>query len=670
MVALLALAAPGLPVRAQDARTPTPAPTAAQEASGPADPVARLLAADASPDTRAQAAADLVRLPADNPGAAAGTALLTAPDTPADVSRAILGAIAREPQPAPRWLAPCTELARASDSPLAPDAIAALGSFRTREAAAVLVEIVADPRPSVLQDAAARALARLSARDDIPLDGWHDWLNRVLLLSDRQWEQQLLLNTTRKCQDLAASQRDTEKHLADAWRQIHLLTPPEQRSAILSQLLTSQIPSLRDLGFDLVNREIGESRPLGPGVAQAAITLLTSPDPLVRAAAATLLDRLAPPEAEMPVLTALERESDPRAADALLRAASRWPSAAMVKPVLRWLKVSPALRQRAVAGAWALLRANLLPDAADRQAVLDGVRAIDTASLSAPACRILATLGEEPDLARLRTLLTSPDAVTRVTGADALALRADQTDTLLAAATADAVLFESTARALRTHLHDARGYAALARLPAPSPQIRSRVLADYATLLPTEEIVRLARLAGDPAEAMHLLRPLTAPDRAIDPDEPDARTHAAQLAEGLVLLARTAIALNDPTEALNALTLVPDGADFPPAASTDAPADPPTDPPAPWPADQRTLDNLRVTCLLWLNRPDQAAAIGCDPGAYLDALEHAITEPHAGTIAERLRDRFPDLDAADLDRLNNLLGQLAKANPAEPAEGG
>jgi hypothetical protein len=656
-LAALVLALPGTPTaHAQPGdQTRPPAPT--QPDPGP---LARLLAAEATPETRALAASELVRLPPESPDLSPAAALLVAPETPVEAARAILAAIAADAIPPARWMAPCIELAT-GDSPLGPDAIAALGSFRTREAASVLVEIVNDTRPTTHRDGAARALCRLSARDDIPQTGWRDWLNQSLALSERQWEQQLLLDHVRKTQAMAAAARDTDRRLAEAWRQIHLLTPPEQRSDILAQLLTSPIAGLRDLGFDLVNREIGESRPIGAPVSHAAIALIASPDPTVRAAAAALLDRLAPPEAEPTVLSALERETDPRAAEALLRAASRWPSPALVKPVLRWLDASPSLRQRAAAGAWALLRADLLPEPADRLAVLQSVRAIETASLSAPAARILATLGADQDLARLRSLLTAPDPAIRTMAADALALRPDQTDTLLAAANADATLFEPTARALRAHLHDARGYAALSRLPAPTPQVRARTLADYATLLPTPEIVRLAHLASDPAEAVHLLRPLTAPDRAIDPDAPDARAQAAQLAEGLLLLARTAVALDSPTDALNAVTLVPDPADFAPPQAT----------PPPWPIDARSLNNLRATCLLWLNRPDQAAAVECDASAYLDAIEHAIDEPHAAIIADRLDARFDALDPDDRARLDGLLRRLAAApEPEDPPGGG
>lgn len=622
------------------AQTEQPAP--------PPGPIDRLVSPDATAEARAAAARAVLALPAGDPALPAALVLLEGP--PSEPARALLAALAAEPWPLPHWYAPCAALAR-SENPLTVEAVSALGSFRTREAAAVLVDIVADSRPALVEDAAARSLTRLTGRDDLGPDRWREWLAAALALSDRQWQQQLLLAHIQRVQSLQSSARDADRQLADAWRQIHLLTPQEQRSDLLVRLLQSPIGVLRDLGFDLINREIGESRQLAPTVAQAAIALLSSPEPTVRAQSALLLDRLATPEAEAAILAALERENDDRAADALLRAASRWPSAAMVRPVLRWFNAGPTLRLRAAATAWALLRDGYLTNPDDREVVLAGVRAIDAAALTAPACRILATLGGEADLARLHSLLASPEPAARAIAADALALRADQTDTLLAAATSDATLFEATARALRTHLHDARGYAALSRLPAPSPQVRARALAEYAALLPTPEIIRLAQLASDPAEAQHLLRPLTAAERSVDPaTQPEA---AAELAEGLLLLVQTSIALNSPADALNALSLVPPAVDAPNL------------PPAP------VVDDLRATLLLWLNRFDEAEAIDASPGAWIDALSHALAEPHAPLLADRLSARFNDLSPEDQARLDALRRQLAEADDASaPSEGG
>ncbi|QKK09236.1 MAG: hypothetical protein HND58_14430 [Planctomycetota bacterium] len=251
------------------------------------------------------------------------------------------------------------------------------------------------------------------------------------------------------------------------------------------------------------------------------------------------------------MLAALARETDPVAADALLLAVTRWASPAAVAPTLKWLKTPPATRLRAASTAWTLYRADAITEPADREAVLLAVREVPDDSVSAPVCRLLAALGEPADIERLRGLLASPTPAVRGFAADALATRADEVDTLLVAATSDAAIFEGTARALRTHRLDARGYDILTRLPSPSPAVRSRVLGEYAALLSTDDIVRLARLAADPSEAVGLLRPLLSADRA------DDASQRGQLATGLLLLAQANVSLNNPNDALRALTVLP-----------------------------------------------------------------------------------------------------------------
>ena len=562
-------------------------------------------------------------------------------------ARALLLALAQMPLPPAQVLPNVIAIAKDAASPLRTDATAAMGAYRSREAAAALVELIADDQPGALRDEAFRALARLSGRDDLGQDGnaWREWLKRVVTLGERQWEQELLNRTAERATRLAAEVHASHDRLVEAWRQIHLLTPLEGRSAVLVSLLNSPVPELRDLGFDLVNREVGESRVLQPIVGEAAIGLLKHESPTVRAQAALLLNRLAPAQAEAPVLTALDRESDPRAADALLLAATRWPSAVALPPVLRWLSVPSPVRTRAVATAWALLRSGLVEQPADREAVLKAVRSIPTAELTPPASRILATLGGPEDLERLRGLLVSPEPALKSAAAEALGLRPDQVETLLAAATTDASLFESTARAVRAHMHDARGYAALSALPSPSAQDRDRVLAEYVASLPTPELVRLSRLASEPSEVARLLKPLMAADRQSAPGEGE------QLAEGLSRLARADLDLGNPSEALDALSLIPS------SQTNVAPAQ---------------IEDVRITSLLWLNRVEAARAGQGSASAWLDGLEHAITEPHAKAIAEEIELRFgAEFTADERARFDALRRRLAAAlTDGDDHEGG
>ncbi|MFG0244064.1 MAG: hypothetical protein ACF8R9_14860 [Phycisphaerales bacterium JB054] len=660
-----------------------PASAAFQAAeNGEADPasaaksVPDVLAVLANPDTtaeaRAEAADSILRLRPEDPVFIQATAFLATPEAAPSGDalrgpRAILSAISRTPLPPFQFFVQVAALARDAASPLSDEAIRALGSYRSRESAATLVEILSESTASERQTLAQQSLVSLSGRDDVPIGGWSAWLNEAVALPEREWQARLLAAHIRREREFESELQRTERRLADAWSRIHLLTPPDQRSAVLAQLLSHQAPALRSLGFDLVNREIGEGRQLDPSVGAATIALLEHRQPAVRAQAAHLLNRLAPAEAEGPVLAALARETDPTAADALLLTVTRWASPAAVAPTLKWLKSSPATRLRAASTAWTLYRADAITEPADRLAVLQAVREVPDDSVSAPVCRLLAALGDASDIERLRGLLTSPTPAVRGFAADALATRAEEVDTLLVAATNDAAIFEGTARALRTHRLDARGYDILTRLPSPSPAVRSRVLGEYAALLSTDDIVRLARLAADPSEAVGLLRPLLSADRAVDASQ------RGQLATGLLLLAQANISLNNPNDALRALTVLPRTApDTPPASSGDASGGD---------GVYTNAQRLRVTLLVWLNRLDEADQIewpaadddaGLLADAWLDGLERAIAEPHAGVIARGIERRFAELSEAQQARLTALQQQLAATTSpdAAPVGGG
>ncbi len=631
-----------------------------------------------SAEARASLADAILGLPSDDPILQETIALLGSPigdsasDSDGSVIRALFAAIARTPLPPTGLYAPTASVAQESTSPFSQDAIRALRNFRTREAAATLVAILAEPEVTDRQHLAGQSLAALSGRDDIPLGGWSAWLNEAVGFSEREWRARLIAAHVRRAERLSAESRQTERQLAEAWSRIHLLTSADQRSAVLVQLLESPIQALRALGFDLVNREIGESRQLDPSVATAAIALLESPEPLIRARAAQLLNRLAAAEAAGPVLAALARETDPRAADALLLAVSRWASPAAVAPTLKWLRASPATRLRAASTAWALYRAGAITSDEDRRAVLVGVRQVPDESVTTAVCRLLAVFGEPEDIERLRRLLTAESSAIRARAADALALLEGELDTVLAAATDDAAIFEAAAKGLRNYALDARGYDVLRRLPAPSADVRSRVLNEYVALLPTAEIVRLARLSAEPAEAVGLLQPLLSAGRAAD------EASRAQLAEGLLLLAQTYVTLNNPNDALRALTVIPQRQ--PPAAATEPAGETPEATVQSGTDITADVQRLRLMLLVWLNRLDEASQFvaseegGLDEAgiadAWLDGFERAIVEPHAADIAIAIAERFVQLSEEQAARLNVLQQQLAAANAESSPESG
>ncbi len=597
--------------------------------------------------------------------------------------------------------------------PVRKAALGVLSTYRNRQAAAAIMSVLNDPDPTIVTQA-YESLERLTGLTTLPrtVDAWQQWFAKVLEYTPEQWTNALLDAQLMQIDQLNTRLSRDQQALTDAWRKVHLLTPVEERSQLLADLLGSDIDVLQSLGFELINREISEGRTLQPSVANAAVSLLKSPSPSVRASAAILLQRLAPDDAQTAVYVALSSESDPNAAQALLLAAARWPAAPGREPVLRWLAGPLRVRPRAAGLAWELLQHDLLPDSKDHEALLAGVRSIPDDQLNPPAARILATLGNAEDLSRLVRLLDAPEQTIRTMAAQALALRADQVDTLLAHAAKDTTLYDAVVKAVLTHRHDRASYHALATLAAPNPQRRKEALSSYAAGLSTPDLVALAQGTDDPTEQVLLLSPLTAQQRLDDASERDA------LSRGLLMLAHAYEHLGKPGEGLNILSMIPIPATTPTTSSTattpkpqatSAAADPKSDttgaqseastdpkgapgesdssvssteqtpsdtsppradPPATPKPDAliQAIDELRVVFLLWLNRIDEARQIPADANAWLVALDHAKAEPHASAILAALKAKFgSSLDTQQQQRLAALQAAIAPPAAAQPA---
>jgi HEAT repeat protein len=293
-----------------------------------------------------------------------------------------------------------------------------LAYFRSREVIAALIrELGIDSSRDISFD----ALCLLTGRADLGMNQhtWQAWAASANDLSDQQWRENLLNQIIVRVTDLESRLQLAQRALSDAYRRLYLITPAPDRAALLAELLESDDSGLRALGFELSDRELAANAKLDPVVAQAAIALLEDRDAQVRASAARLVNRLAPPEAAEVVSRALVAETQAVAAEPLLQAASRWPSAMLVEPVLRWLS-DPATLDAACQAGVALYDAGLLvsDDARER------IRALLTPipdDARAARLILLAKVGTEADRKAIAGLLESTTDRVRMAAADALA---------------------------------------------------------------------------------------------------------------------------------------------------------------------------------------------------------------------------------------------------------
>lgn len=558
-------------------------------------------------------------------------------------ARLLLEAMARTPV-APRELWAPVSLVPGDDAAVRRFVASAAGSFRTRQAAEMLVGLLRDDPDAGVRRAAHTALVRLSGRD-LPADAgaWESWLQRQGAVDGIAWLGGLIEGLADRADRLEQRARVAENHLTDAYRRLHLALEPEARSGLLVTMLHEQIPSVRTLAFDLIDRELASALRLGPEVGEATVDLMDDADASIRRRAAALVVRLGPESGAGAILERLRAERDPAVAAALLRGVTRWPSAEAAPFVARWAGERGPARDVALEAAWSLHRAGALGEGEPRDQLLSILREREAGLLTVQGLRLLAALGEERDLARVRDLLSGDDAEARARAAGALASDPGSIDAIVAAAHSDPALFGAARRALLTRGATADALLTLRGLPAPSPEARRDAVLEMCEAMPAPELVRAAAGLDDDGLAERVLARL-------EEDTPaDGSPAGGAIGEAMVLLGAARLRMGRADEALATLE-----------RATVAPEN--TTLLAAW-------VGARVSCLLGLGRVEDAMGLEAGADAWLRGLELAVGTPHARWVHDELTVRFAGaLDEAQRARLAELRTRLGDAAPeTDPA---
>lgn len=494
----------------------------------------------------------------------------------------------------------------------------ALGAFSTREAAAVLVQELEASQTAARRVEVLRALERQTGRTDLGSDpdAWRAWLAAVMRLSGPKWQIELAQAQKARAMRLEADRARVGLALADIAGQLHLATPAEGRDALLASLMTSETPELRDLGLTLVQRELSADNRLGPAVAGASIALLAHSSASVRARAATLLRQIAPQEARLAVFEALERETDPQAAGALLTASQRWLEPHLSGPALRWSSAEAAARVPAFELLSALVRMGYLHQAPQEEAVREAARNLAPEDFTPSAVRVLGLLGNEQDQSRIATLLSSADPAVRSAAAQHLAWDPEYRARILAAARKYPDLFGHAVMAQLVQQPDAAGFREVLTIPAPSPEERIAGLTQLARGTPAADLSQVIDIVHDPALRHALQEELTSPDRLLsEGSDPAARL---AIGRGAWRFAGELLDADQPDRALSLLE----------SASLEGIV------------DASTQTAMRCECLVAFGRLDLAQQLDAGVEPWLRGLERAVAKPHAKDAADLVRTRF------------------------------
>jgi HEAT repeat protein len=199
-------------------------------------------------------------------------------------------------------------------------AVEALGMMSKRPAVAALVEALARDEAAV-SSAALAALERATAMSFGGDAGRAQaWWEQTKHGDFPAWQQGQIERLVRQSRELGWQLREMETRLVEAFRAEYIRTPDGERGPLLEAYLKDNATLVRLLGLELVQRQLGEGRPLpaeAAGRIQAQLrVLLNDTEPAVRLAAVQTVARLRDPEdaARFCARLSLERSADVRRA--------------------------------------------------------------------------------------------------------------------------------------------------------------------------------------------------------------------------------------------------------------------------------------------------------------------------------------------------------------------
>lgn len=598
----------------------------AQDVSIQADPFSILTALD-SPDASRRAAADLlVRSAASKDEFRRLERMLRATTAPA-VRGALLSAIADMPVAPVEFEEPLIHLVAVGDQTIRPLALSALAAVGSRVAAKVLVDHASAFMPPEVSAAAFDGLIRMSGRDDLGREpaAWNDWFNTHRGLNEIAWRDAMLAGLIARHARVGDAMRAATLRITDVYRRLYLVSPYQDRGGLLAEMLRAEDP-LRGLGIELVYRELAQGRQVDQEVGAAAIEMLAGQSPTTRIEAARLVATLSPPESGTRLTRALEIETVPGPAKAMLMACAKWPRVSAVQSSLRWLEYGALTRDEAATLLLALDTEGLLTSPSDRRRVAQALRAAGPRKLNADGLRLAVLTGDDNDREVIASLIGDRDAPTRDVAASALARRPEFAGRVISAARSDTALYPAAIAATASHRATATGYADLRAVDAPSPEARRAGLLAVARAMAPADVLAAAR-AHEPDPELRVAILSTLGNAASTPEERDA-INAAKL-----LLAQTQLELRRPDAAITALLQINAGTADPQLA--------------------QDAERSHVAALLWLNRIDEALARDASADDWLAALQLIGDEPHAPMVARAALDRFEDvLEPTERDMLS------------------
>lgn len=379
--------------------------------------------------------------------------------------------------------------------------ISALGSFRSRESAGYLMQLL-ERQPIEPQDILNGVCDSLQKLTGLPhgrnVNRWRtwwaehknepyeDWLRiMVQRLSSRitQLEQQ--------AQQQQTSLDDAAKRIAEAERELFVRLSPQEQFVRLQQLLGEPWTDVRQFAVDRVERLLRDSEIPPVQVQDKLAQRLADPgeSPTLRVSTARLLNDLNYSSTGELVVAVLADETDPSRAAAYLEILYKRPTIEGFELAVKWLSDTNA-KSSAADALWALvINGSLNQDQLAKLSV--AIRQSLAAKVQASGARLLAGLGQQPDGAQLETWLNSDDPLLRSAIAEGFA-HAKIIDPLRQRAADEAVFPHLVQLLLSRGPYDVATLRELAALVAPTVhnQMWITALVTFSSKLPANALLQ------------------------------------------------------------------------------------------------------------------------------------------------------------------------------------
>lgn len=352
-------------------------------------------------------------------------------------------------------------------------AIFVLGQLRGRDPLPDLMLLLDERRrepPEILREACDSLERATGQRLGKTPEAWRQWWAARRAAPSQELTIAALKEQVSQLQKQIDAEAERSSKLTARLRQAFIdlmpaLAPPERSERLLA-MLDDDMPEVRSMGLSQVERMLRNGERPSDAVTARVMDRLTDKASSIRARAVRLLDDLAAPKLEERLAEILPAESDPAAAEAMLRVLAARPTDAAFGPVAARIG-EPALAEVAAMAVNRLADAGVAPAGWEAEVigrVRDGVRQKATPEL----VRLLAVAGSESDRDVVSRLLSDQDESIRVGAAEGLR-RAGRRRAVIERAAADAAVYGVAIQAIADQPASPAVVSALLEL-APKPE--------------------------------------------------------------------------------------------------------------------------------------------------------------------------------------------------------